>query len=238
MLDDTLYKALLNHLGSRTRRRHGVHPSSLICVRWVTFQLLDFRTQGSVTADNLIILDTGSAYHRMVQEHLANIGKICADTHFEAEVRIGDALPRARELSIRGSADGVFYTPIGNYLFELKSIGTNALSALRKPKPDHLEQVNTYMYCLELDRGVIMYISRGDPALRKFFNVEFSPELWEKTHKKIRLALDSAFEERLPPVKTNNYTCRICPYSYVCVNKGRWWDAESARARASRILDP
>lgn len=240
LTEEVLREALYEIISARPQGSRAVHPSSLKCVRQVTFRLLDFPVKSeNLDLDTFILMETGTAIHRMIQDWLKKgLPAIRAGVTFDAEVKIDEKNERAAPLLIRGSADGIIHTPIGDELLEIKTVGSNGLASLKGVRDDHVEQVNTYLYCLNIIEGNVMYVSRNNTGLMKVFPIRFNPELWRATEAKIKVAIDAAMEDRLPPTDVGNYTCRICPYDYVCAKKKEWCDAEDSRSRLPGVLDP
>jgi len=229
MINENLYTEVLDSLGRKPRKSSAsVKPSSLTCVRRMTFELLAFPKKESVSPEDRLLMDTGTAIHRMIQDHLKDAVPIVRPGwEFHSEVRVNAKTCRkAAELLVSSSLDGVFEgTPTGRRVLEIKTIGDSAMSALKSPKAEHVEQLNTYLYLVDAPFGDLMYVNRANTSFFKFYERPFNEKLWQATLEKIRMAMQGASEHRLPPTPATDYTCKICPYQYTCRKKGEWIDA-------------
>jgi len=119
------------------------------------------------------ILEKGSAIHQMVQNQLINAG---------IATRV-EALISDPELSIRSYVDVMYRDPYSNteLPLEIKSISSQGMSSLQRPRWKHRVQLNAYMAAMNVNRGKFLYISREDPNLTKEFSLKFDPQLWERT---------------------------------------------------------
>lgn len=229
MINESLYAEALETLGKKPHKSSAsVKASSLTCVRRVTYELLAFPRREGVNAADRLLMDTGTAIHRMVQAHLKDaIPLVRPGWTFTAEVRVNAKnCARAAALLVSSSLDGVFEgTPTGRRVLEIKSVGDSAMTTLRSPKQEHAEQLNTYLYLVDARFGDFMYVNRANTSHYRFFEHEFNPALWQATLDKIQTAIRGASEHRLPPTTATNYTCKICPFQYCCRKKGEWIDA-------------
>jgi len=235
LLNNAIYEAAVIAAAEKDRRNLGVHPSETECTRRVTFCLLDApKKTAKITVKQQLLLDQAKAIHAMIQTELeVGIGDIIPGARFQAEVEISpETHPLAREFLITGHADGVTYLPDGDEVLEIKTVrDEEVVKALQGVKLPHLRQANIYMYCLDVHKVTFMYVARADPNARRFFPAVFDKLLWEATAANIRLAIESSVEGRLPPVATDSYTCRLCPYSHLCVKKEKWVDADYLATR-------
>lgn len=216
-------------------RARGVHPSELDCPRRVVLDLLGApKKHPEISRSTQIMLDLSHAVHDMVQKYYVRATpELVPGGTFEAEVPVNSrTCPKAAEYCVEGHADGAAYLPAGDELLEIKT-KENALAVqlVSRPTGHHLRQLNIYMYCLDIHQATVMYVARQDPEACKFFPVSFDANLWESTAVRIRQALDSSLERRLPPADgIEESDCRLCQYKHLCTNKGRWLDAPDYRA--------
>lgn len=102
------------------------------------------RDANSIDARSRRVLDNGTHFHLRTQEYLLASGKLLLD-----EVPVLNS-----EHNIQGHTDGLLDLNLDNVIsvLELKSINDNNFSKLIAPKPDHILQGLTYIYCLEMRR--------------------------------------------------------------------------------------
>jgi hypothetical protein len=54
-------------------------------------------------------------------------------------------------------------------ILEIKSMNSNQFYSCFDPKPEHLIQINVYMFCTGIPRGVLLYECKDDQELREFY---------------------------------------------------------------------
>lgn len=232
MLTKEVYEAVLQAKQAK-RRKPGryIHPSSLECVRRVTFELMGFPAKPKIDPGLQAIMDLGNAVHDIVEANLETlIGSVIPGAKFEKEIPIDpETNPVAAKYFIRGRADGIGYEPEEKWVLEIKSVGINKLTTISRAMPEHKEQVNTYMALFDIPAAVVMYVARENLTQFKLMEVKFDQLIWEATVAKIDVAVNGTMENRLPPTNVGTRVCQICPYRYACTEKARWIDAAELR---------
>ena len=75
-------------------------------------------------------------------------------------------------IGIRGSVDVVVTFPSGETKpIEIKTINSREFARLTAPKPLHKLQLQTYMYLLGHDEGIVLYIEKDYPHEMKEFTI-------------------------------------------------------------------
>lgn len=124
----------------------------------------------------------------------------------------------------RGNADGIAqFIPTGgkrHHLCEFKTHGSKSFATLKKDgvkkaKPEHWIQMNTYMGWSNIDRALYLAVNKDTDELHSE-RLEFDPIEFERTRAK---AASIIFAEQ-PPAKISNdpkfYICNMCTFSGVC----------------------
>lgn len=226
------YTDILKHLGKEGRMPSAsIKPSSLFCQRKMVFELLQVRPERRVSPEAVARMEDGKAIHEMVQQHFDRyLTLVRPGWVFQFELKLTpENNKRAAALNIRCSVDAYASTnELERRVLEIKQTSTNAMATLRKPKPTHQEQLNTYLYLLDATDGEFLYFDRSDLANVKSFDFRFDQDMWDRTEEKIHRVLDAAMEGRLPPTDVDRFWCRDCPYTHRCDRKEEWVDAEAA----------
>jgi len=150
-------------LGDRPRDerpKRCFHPSSLHKPADELYRLYLEGDNGEVFEPRILrIFDNGHAVHRRLQEYLSRAGVL-----IEAETPV-----RNEEYEIVGHADGIVEVKGKRGVLEIKSMNASTFHSTYEPKPEHLVQVNVYMFCLSLRRGVLLYECKDDQNLKEFY---------------------------------------------------------------------
>jgi len=158
-----LIKAIDSFLENRPkddRPKHCFHPSSL-------HKSIDELYRHYLNGDNskkfeprvLRIFDNGHGVHNRLQGYLKEIGILK-----QAEIPVENA-----EYEIKGHADGIIDINGVSGVLEIKSMNTNQFYSAYDPKPEHLIQINVYMFCLQTPRGCLLYECKDNQKLKKFY---------------------------------------------------------------------
>ena len=174
-----LIKTIDDYLQNRprdVRAKNCFHPSSLHkSPKELYHHYLEGDTNQKFDSRILRIFDNGHAVHRRLQRYLLEIGILIQD-----EVPVEN-----REYEIKGHTDGILKTDGLEGVLEIKSMNANQFYALYKPKPEHLIQVNIYMFCLGIPRACLLYECKDNQELKEFF-VKQDPGILNPVLEKIR----------------------------------------------------
>lgn len=142
------------------RATHCFHPSSLHKSENYLFEAyLNGDNAEQFPSRVLRIFDNGTLVHERLQNYLKEIGILK-----QAEVPLHNA-----EYEIKGHADGIIEIAGQEGVLEIKSINTKGFYSLQEPKTEHILQVNVYMFCLDIPRGVLLYECKDNQELKNFF---------------------------------------------------------------------
>jgi hypothetical protein len=123
----------------------------------------------------LRIFDNGNGVHRRLQRYLERIGILK-----QAEVRVENS-----EYEIKGHTDGIIEVGGKEGVLEIKSINSSGFFSLHEPKPEHLIQLNVYMFCLDIPRGCLLYECKDNQELKEFF-LKADPKVLKRMLEKIK----------------------------------------------------
>ena len=162
-MEKVILKIIDDYLNKRPKDERATrcfHPSSL---HKSEEYLLKAYFEGDNVADVspriLRIFDNGKAMHERLQKYLKEAGVL-----LQAEVPVLNS-----EYEIRGSADGIVGFEGVRGVLELKSINSLGFYALFQPKSEHVLQLNVYMYCLGISRGLLLYECKDNQEIKEFF---------------------------------------------------------------------
>ena len=105
------------------------------------------------------IFDNGHGVHERLQTYLENAGIL-----LQAEVPV-----ESKEYEITGHTDGILEINGAKGILEIKSMNANTFYSTYGPKPEHLIQVNIYMFCTGIDRACLLYECKDDQALKESY---------------------------------------------------------------------
>ncbi|RLF80495.1 CRISPR-associated protein Cas4, partial [Thermococci archaeon] len=120
-----------------------------------------------------------------------------------------------------------------NYPIEIK--GKTSLP--RIPHDYHLAQLNIYLRWAESEYGYLYYVRLHERPKKVLDGIDFSkfPVVKGKNFKAFEIPYDEKlfkeavkqfyvikkhYERGVPPKGWNDYTCRFCPYYYICSGNG------------------
>jgi len=173
-----IIQAIESFLGARPRDQRPIrcfHPSSLHrSPRELYWHYLKGETNKH-DARTLRIFDNGHRVHERLQGYLEHAGIL-----LESEVTV-----ESQEYEICGHTDGIIRINGKEGILEIKSMNARNFHSAYEPKPEHLVQVNVYMYCAGIPRACLLYECKDDQHLKEFF-VKQDPKIINPVLEKIR----------------------------------------------------
>jgi len=159
MIIQTIDRYLQNQ--DRAKRAIGCfHPSSLHKSAKELYRIyFDGDADRSFPPRVLRIFDNGHCVHRRIQKYLAEVG-ILKQTEVPVE---------NEEYNIVGTCDGIIEIGSKQGVLEIKSMNSTQFYSTYQPKPEHLIQINVYMFCLGIPRGCLLYECKNDQELKEFY---------------------------------------------------------------------
>lgn len=227
---------LLTRPPDTSRRTDVLHPSEVSGDKWCVLAAYHELRGGTPQRDAIglrlaSIFAEGHAIHDKWQGWFANMGVLYGTWGDEKEWGHGPGRYREvpidiPDLRVQGHADGWLTLGSGDYLLEIKSVGTGTIrtyapelltgslaksfSGISRPFGAHLRQASIYAYGLHdmaarglLDREppakiLFLYQCKEDQAAKEFV-VEYSPEIIAPAIERMR-AVVTAAEAGDPPV--------------------------------------
>ncbi len=158
-----LVESIDEYLKARPREKRAIrcfHPSSLHKSPRELYHHYMKGDGGEEFEPRILrIFDNGHGVHGRLQGYLETIGIL-----IQTEVPIEN-----KEYEIIGRADGIIQVNGIRGVLEIKSMNSHQFYSCFEPKPDHLVQVNVYMFCLGIPRGCLLYECKDDQELKEFY---------------------------------------------------------------------
>lgn len=105
------------------------------------------------------------------------------------------------------------------FVADLKTIKDDMYSELKEPKPEHVIQVNIYMWILGLSAAVVVYENKDNQALKEMF-VPRDDEMIEKIQQQSLWLQDKLSKKQLPfrpkEFSRSTFPCRLCEFVSFC----------------------
>jgi len=149
-----------------------------------------------------------------------------------------------RKHHIIGNTDGWIKDDQGDALVEIKSIGLGTIrwdapglyagyesgemklddlwKAIKRPFAPHLRQLYLYMYCLGLEKGIVIYEFKASQDVKEF-HVTLDKDVVQPMLDGATSVLDSLEDKVAPPIPEGfmkSKQCRFCAYKDYCWNGG------------------
>lgn len=190
------------------------------CQRLLAYRYIGFPSIRNTPPRDRFRMDVGTAIHNVVESYLHDLSATdwSPFSDYRDEVWIDPGRPNvaATAFDIRSRTDGTYRVHGHPYVLEIKSIAANSLTKLRSPKPEHLTQLMTYLACLDIPVGNMLYIGLTSALPRKEFMVEFDPAHWRAITDKIDHIRNSLAEGHDLEREGSNYACQRCSYKFIC----------------------
>jgi hypothetical protein len=170
------------------RPKNCFHPSSLHkSVKELYHHYLHGDNGEEFEPRILRVFDNGHGVHARLQEYLKSAGILQ-----QAEVPVEND-----EYEIQGHTDGIIQLNGTTGILEIKSMNSNQFYSAYGPKPDHLIQVNVYMFCTNIPRACLLYECKDNQELKEFF-VKQDPAVLTPVLEKIRYVQECIREGKKP----------------------------------------
>lgn len=166
----------LNRRPKEDRPKRCFHPSSLHKSVEELYRLYVEGDNSETFEPRILrVFDNGHGVHKRLQEYLSRAGVL-----IEPEIPV-----RNEEYEILGHADGIVEVKGKRGVLEIKSMNASTFHSTYEAKPEHLVQINIYMFCLSQSRGVLLYECKDDQRLKEFY-VKEDPAILNPVLEKIR----------------------------------------------------
>ena len=158
-----IIRAINDYLAKRPKDDRATkcfHPSSLHKSAEYLFKAYFEGDNGRDFEPRILrVFDNGHGVHERLQGYLEKAGVL-----LQAEVPV-----KNEEYEIVGHTDGIIEIDGVKGLLEIKSINQTGFYGLFEPKPEHVLQLNIYMFCAGIPRGILLYECKNDQELKEFF---------------------------------------------------------------------
>lgn len=213
---EALKKAIDKHLVDSNKREGikksvGFGPSKTsLCARYWYISFKGAMRDEKVNPRTQRIFDNGHAVHDRWYKYFNGMG-IMVDE--EIPIVVNDPVP------IIGFADAVVDWD-GNKLVEMKSIGMEGFQYRKhfnKPKDDHYNQAQLYLYALKLEKGYVIYEDKSSQDFL-IFEIEKDDEHIEKLLRRYKKWYKFVKEDVVPPrpYKRDSKQCNWCEFETEC----------------------
>lgn len=200
---------------SRNVEDDGFHPSSLgikhgKCARRAVYLMQGVPKGGDIPPRLQRIFDNGHAVHERLQGYMERMG-----IDMVSEVKVATEEP-----PIRGHCDGTMRWNDTDYAVEIKScndmVFVNRVK-FKKPKPEHIEQVNIYAHVLGIEKILVIYENKDTQELL-IYEVDTDHEKAQKQIDKWHAQWLCLKAGELPkrPYKPSSPTCAQCDLKDYC----------------------
>jgi len=212
-------------------RPAGIHASEISgCPRKAVYTMLGTQKMDKPDTMWLRKFRHGHWVHEGLQRELHSMAK-----HQEGKLTFKSEVPInpynseiAKQFGIYSSADGILTkratgengmpVDIVRVGLEIKTCSPAEFEKLTGPKDAHVEQVMTYMACLDVPCFWLLYYNKGNenttPSRGKFF-VRFQHSTWDNLAGRFSRWLDMVEQQVLPDPEVG-IGCEWCPYRWTC----------------------
>jgi len=111
----------------------------------------------------------------------------------------------------KGHPDAVVEVNGLQFVIEIKSMNSKKFEELEQPTERHIMQLQVYMHCTRVPRGMLIYIN-SDTMETKFFTIKYDERRYQEMVERCKNF------ERDREVKDTRY-CENCLYEYACKGK-------------------
>lgn len=181
-----------------------IRPSQIHeCQRWIVGDILGVLPFEPKSPVQQRILQNGTYVHkRFLSSYLPRMGLASKILDVKTgklqdfiEIKLEDS-----DFWLKGAPDAVIINPNNGrqYVMELKSISDSQFKILEAPKPEHLMQVNLYMYLTNLNDCDIVYEDKDTQGIKEFI-IQKDPILLQSLLEKIRLIQRHVVDKTFPP---------------------------------------
>jgi len=217
MLKEIIDKYYQDKNNERERKRFYISDAGK-CPRQIFFKFKK-APRKEMEPRLLRIFDQGDYVHLRLTRDLFSLGIVVA-----SEI---DIPPRE---DIGGRADAIIRINNELYLVDLKSINSNILYKMEKPKEDHILQVQLYLHFFKLKKGILLYEGKDNSEIKEF-PVEYDKKVAEKIlndFKRLKINVEKDLIPQRLPDFPDSWQCQYCQFREICDMSGseniKWGD--------------
>jgi len=165
-----------------------------------------------LTINNMKTFEIGNYTHRYLQELLGGISEFRIDTTWRGH-------------KLTGYADDLIVLD-GLTVVDYKTVSTFGVKhIIKRPKEEHIKQINLYMDVLKIQRGILLYWDKNDGTMIEH-EVRLDKNVLDEIDRFFSFVEESLKTNTVPDnmYKLGNYKCKYCPYKSVCKKIKVWKD--------------
>lgn len=181
------------------------------CPRAIFFKFKNISKE-KMDARMLRLFDRGEYIQMQILNSLFSMGVVRA-----SEIRIPP-----QEL-ISGRADAIVTLDNELYVVDFKSMNSMIFRKLTEPKEDNVNQIQLYMHFFKIPKGILLYVSKDDLALKDFL-VEYDKARAEKLLKglsDLKIKIDNNLIPAITLDCKTDWQCRYCQFKEICKMAGQ-----------------
>lgn len=202
------------HLEENNEYRHDpgwFHPSAVSspCDAFLAFTYMGTLGKGTVKARSRRIFDNGHSTEGRWQRYLLQAGLAQCKTDEDRAIEIP-------HVKIRGHLDNIVVNPLTKekFVWEFKTINTDAFKELKQAQSDHIMQTHCYMFATGIFQCIIMYEDKNDQSVKQY-QIKFNPEIWRSIETRL-LNIIKLVEEKTLPWRTPIANDTKCQFYWTC----------------------
>lgn len=197
------------------RQYKGFHASETNeCPRYLIYMFRGRWLPSNISARLQRIFDNGHSFHARIGKLFESMGIVKGlEKPVNTTILWKDSKGVEWEIPIESTCDGVITWGEEESVIEFKSIGDAGYARLRifkKPKVDHIRQVQIYMAALGLKSAYVIYENKNTQMIM-IFRVEYDEEFINKLFKKYAKIYKAYKDGKLAP-RYSSPTSQHCQY--------------------------
>jgi len=192
------------------------------CGRLLYYRAIGVEQRSIINPRLRRIFDTGSAIHGQLDTYFRGMAERTGRVEvFEPEVQIGPGdTEETLEWGIIVRVDGTYIISLDDdrmvrICLEFKSIRSEDFRKLRRPKEEHITQLQVGMGAMDIPVGLLIYYDK-DTSNMVEFRVIFSHDHWGAITGKIHMVRRGVVLREAPP-REEGFHCKTCKYSWYCL---------------------
>lgn len=225
---------------SEGRKHKAFAPSSMRCRRISWFRLRGVEQDKIPNPDRRLNFsaEMGTACHELIQRRLStelgedwidvrdylSSNKEFSDYEFTVETSGYETqIELIKPFPVRFACDGIIRLNGKLYLLEIKSAEYSSFIDLVEPKPEHIDQIQTYSALLKLPNVLVVYIDRQNGEI-KCFELTISSSTHQEVLRDMHYVMNMVEANIAPdglPKGSNWCNANMCPYYKKCKEWGR-----------------
>jgi hypothetical protein len=182
------------------------------CLRGMYYERLGMKPDTEFDDRKLRVFHCG----KLFEEWVVGLIKKQEQYKVETQVRIED-----KEINVSGYADLILEDKTGKMVYEIKSKNSQGFKYLEATsgQEQHRKQLWIYLYCLKIEKGNLLYLSKDDLRIAEYPVFLNDEELSKETLGEIEL-LNKAWKNKTPEIlplpEKGSFQDKFCNYHSHC----------------------